>query len=317
MPDTRTASDILSTLAVCGAMGMVGQGARTIVGLKKLSDFSGVSPSQSEFVASRIFIGLMIGFVAGVAAGLALKVFDSNTFDVSLLMGLAAAGYAGTDVIEGFTQTLGATRLPQQVSTSIREPKSTPETKQPQKPQPRIPSLNGELQAAKSYGPLIDDSAKKYGIEPSLIYGIGSRESAWGLALHPPGSAGTGDKVPRKGPEPLPPDGQGWGRGLMQIDYGAHEFARTGDWQDASANIDYGCGVLASELSFFKTTVDDANEALRAGIAAYNCGRTNVLKALHSGVDVDLYTTEHDYSTDVARRANWFKSKLIQDTSAV
>ncbi len=67
----KSVLDVLSLLLLSGMMGMVGQGARTIVGLKKLSDLSNTAPSEADsFAASRIFIGLMIGFIAGVVGGL-------------------------------------------------------------------------------------------------------------------------------------------------------------------------------------------------------------------------------------------------------
>jgi hypothetical protein len=39
----------------------------------------------------------------------------------------------------------------------------------------------------------IMDAAEKYNLQPSIIAGLGSRESLWGLALKPKGPAGTGD----------------------------------------------------------------------------------------------------------------------------
>jgi hypothetical protein len=105
--------DVLTLLFLSGLMGMVGQGARTIVGLKKLSDLSNTAPSEADsFDASRIFIGLMIGFIAGVAGGLTPKVFDANAMSGDLLFYLASLGYIGADVVEGFAQTLAGGRKP-------------------------------------------------------------------------------------------------------------------------------------------------------------------------------------------------------------
>ena len=99
--------DILTVLLLSGLMGMVGQGARTVVGLKKLSDWTSTTPGQSDvFDASRVFVGLMIGFVAGVAAGLSMGIKTDTAMDTSVLMGLSASGYLGCDVIEGFTQSI-------------------------------------------------------------------------------------------------------------------------------------------------------------------------------------------------------------------
>ncbi len=319
MADARAAGDVLTTLVLCGVMGMVGQGARTIVGLKKLSDSTSADPTQADtFAASRIFVGFMIGFVAGVAAGLALKVLDAGTaINGSLLLGLAAAGYAGTDVVEGFAQTLGKTKVPplswDNITVSAPVPAPAPHPPAPG-PQPPLGGLSRQLDAARQFAGAIDASARKHGLDPAIVYAIGSRESAWGLALHPPGPTGTGDKAARSGPTPLPPDGGGWGRGLMQIDYGAWEFARSGDWQDPVANIEFGCGILAASLEKFSKLLDDKEEALRAGIAAYNCGDGGVQRALRLGVDVDQFTTGHNYSADTLRRADWFRQHLASPT---
>lgn len=119
MKTGKTPLETLVILFVSGLMGMVGQGARTIVGLKKVSDISDTAPSQADiFSASRIFIGLMIGFVAGVAAGLTAKVFDAPIMDGGVLFYLASMGYIGADVVEGFAQTLVKDKpSPQQPST--------------------------------------------------------------------------------------------------------------------------------------------------------------------------------------------------------
>ncbi|MGI8569778.1 MAG: hypothetical protein ACR2KT_12270 [Methylocella sp.] len=82
----KSVLDVLDLLLLSGLMGMVGQGARTVVGLKKLSDQSNTAPSQADsFAASRLFIGLMIGFIAGVVGGLTSKVFDAQAIDGDIL----------------------------------------------------------------------------------------------------------------------------------------------------------------------------------------------------------------------------------------
>ena len=103
--------EILGALALAGLMGMVGQGARVFIGLKKLRDeMAANSPDEQDlFVASRLIVSLLYGFVAGIAAGFALgldQIIGITKTDVSLLMGLAAAGYAGADAIEAFTSRI-------------------------------------------------------------------------------------------------------------------------------------------------------------------------------------------------------------------
>ena len=175
------------------------------------------------------------------------------------------------------------------------------------------PTLLQDLEAAARYGGLIDRVAGETGLAPSLIAGIGSRESRWGLALTPQGPAGTGDLAPRPWcrphrPTPLPSDGLGFGRGLMQIDYDAHGFARTGPWREPLANIRYGCQVLIDARSLLrKRTSLSGRGLLRSALAAYNCGAGNVLRALREGVDVDFYTAGRNYARDVVDRAGFFQ----------
>jgi len=176
------------------------------------------------------------------------------------------------------------------------------------------PTLLQDLEAAARYGGIIDNVASLTGLDPSLIAAIGSRESRWGLALIPKGPAGTGDHVPRAylrphRPQPMPADGQGFGRGLMQIDYDAHVFARTGPWQEPLENVRYGASVLVEARAFLrKRTGLSGRGLLRGALAAYNSGAGNVLRALRQGVDVDFYTAGRDYARDVLDRAGFFQS---------
>jgi len=172
------------------------------------------------------------------------------------------------------------------------------------------------------YGPYIVDSAANELVAAdftteegrAVLAGIGSRESGWGMNTKPnaSGAAGTGDFAPRRFPTkyrtgPMPPDGGGYGRGLMQIDYDAHPFARSSLWKVPGANIKYGATVLGAAKAWLKERTALTGEALlRASIAAYNCGAGNVLTAIRTGRDVDYFTTGRNYSADVMNRAGWF-----------
>ena len=98
------AASVLALLLLYGLMGLVGQAARAAVGLKTMTNSAGTSPSQqTEFNAAYLLISLMIGFVAGVVAGFAMSfpaVIVEGAIQVKILLGVAAAGYAGTDFIE-------------------------------------------------------------------------------------------------------------------------------------------------------------------------------------------------------------------------
>jgi hypothetical protein len=107
---------MMTTLLLGGLMGLLGQGARTVVGLKSMSDEAkslGVSPNDL-FQAARLLTSLMIGFLVGLAAALiyiasgppaadaAAAAKAAGALDWHILLGFAAAGYAGTDFLEGF-----------------------------------------------------------------------------------------------------------------------------------------------------------------------------------------------------------------------
>ncbi|MBE9563266.1 MAG: transglycosylase SLT domain-containing protein [Proteobacteria bacterium] len=170
-----------------------------------------------------------------------------------------------------------------------------------------------QLNESRRYHDIIKDVARRYNIKPSVICGIGSRESHWGLALRPEGPTGRGDfsrrrpRGERRGVEP--PDGGGYGRGLMQIDYDWHEFARTGKWYEPRENLIYSCVVLDRARKFFDKKAQSLNkeQKLRAMIAAYNGGATATLRSIKAGSDIDARTTGHDYSKDVLNRSGWFQ----------
>jgi hypothetical protein len=147
-----------------------------------------------------------------------------------------------------------------------------------------IATLTKELPVVLSFKAFIDAAVATKTIPASLIAGIGWAESGWGTSplMKPTGPTGTGDATPRSGSNPnrpgrsTPTDGKGFGRGLMQIDWDAHEFARTGNWQDPEANIEFGVGVLADFRQSLKGHVPDA-DLLTVAVAAYNAGVSGAL----------------------------------------
>ena len=175
-------------------------------------------------------------------------------------------------------------------------------------------AMRAQFTEALKFKALVDTGAQRIGVPSAILAGIGSRESGWGLDLRPPGPSGTGDFAQRSFPTafrtgPLPPDGGGFGRGLMQIDFDAFPFARSGSWQDPQANINTGCDVLKSGLDLLsRQTLLTGRDLLQAAVAAYNCGVGNVLTAVRDGYDVDFFTTGRNYSADVFNRAGFFQN---------
>lgn len=178
-----------------------------------------------------------------------------------------------------------------------------------------------------SYATEILNSAREYSVSPWLLAGIMLRESAGGLApgYTPKGPRGTGDWTPRSPTgryapymDPatgLPKDGLGWGRGLMQLDFGAHNaWVTSHDWGDAQTNVEKGASVLADALKFFQRPASGANDPrplkdarlVEAALAAYNTGAGNVLASLKAGKAASAMTTGGDYSNWVlSRAASW------------
>ncbi len=109
-----------------GLMGTIGQGIRVVVGLKKLqektSDMRG--SFAKNFQTNTLCVSLLIGFIAGAMAILSLG-DQAQMPSRELLLGVMAAGYSGTDFIEGFVKKY----LPGQGGArgGMREPDADPE----------------------------------------------------------------------------------------------------------------------------------------------------------------------------------------------
>lgn len=98
-----TLGTALSALVLCGVAGMVGQGIRAIVGLRKAGYLQiEAGDSKQNFSASYLMVTLMIGFIAGSLSGLTMGLDTfAGKFSSESLMAVVAAGYAGVDFIEG------------------------------------------------------------------------------------------------------------------------------------------------------------------------------------------------------------------------
>lgn len=99
--------EVILQLLVGGLLGAVGQGIRIIVGMKKLSDDAKQSNVKVSTLidTSRMLVSLLIGFCAGILAVVSMSNFSEDFFKgpqlKEHLLAIIAAGYAGTDFIEG------------------------------------------------------------------------------------------------------------------------------------------------------------------------------------------------------------------------
>jgi putative chitinase len=103
MADPVSSTDVLSALVLTGMMGVLGQGVRAAVGLKSSGRLKSTPDQQSAFSAAYFAMSLMIGFIAGVLAGIAVGLDQFLSLDptnIKVLLGVAASGYAGADFVE-------------------------------------------------------------------------------------------------------------------------------------------------------------------------------------------------------------------------
>jgi len=119
-----TAIAWLEIVALGIMLGALGQGARTIVGLKKLNDYAdGTGPSSVLIDGMRLLISFGIGGVAGAFAAMTL-IADLQKVLPEQLFAIAAAGYAGSDFIEGFITRISAGQGPTTKGSQAVSPKA-------------------------------------------------------------------------------------------------------------------------------------------------------------------------------------------------
>ena len=106
-----TPEQVIEKILLGGLLGLLGQGIRMAIGLKKLSDANAQKDNKEDLNGGRLMVSLFIGFVAG-ALYVLVNGFD-NKPDVAngeyignqFVFTVIAAGYAGSDFIEGLFNT--------------------------------------------------------------------------------------------------------------------------------------------------------------------------------------------------------------------
>lgn len=96
-----------TTFIALGAfLGLAGQAARVVVGIKKKYDKSSNNGKQEWFNTQQLAVSLLIGSIAGTLGAITLI---GEEITKQTLLTLIAFGYAGADFIEGFMKK----KLPQ------------------------------------------------------------------------------------------------------------------------------------------------------------------------------------------------------------
>ena len=102
-------TDIIIEISEGGLLGILGQGIRIIVGLKKLHTDNVNKKLNNDateaFSPNRLILSIFIGFVAGAIALLIKGTNSSTPGDTTFIFTIMAAGYSGADFIEGVFNT--------------------------------------------------------------------------------------------------------------------------------------------------------------------------------------------------------------------
>ena len=118
-------TDWVLALLLGGILGMIGQGIRMVMGLKKANDEASARGERlkSELDGSRLMVSLLIGFIAGAVAIIGLTgTTNLASLTKELIVTIIGAGYAGTDFIEGFIKKSASPVMKQApVTTAIDE----------------------------------------------------------------------------------------------------------------------------------------------------------------------------------------------------
>jgi hypothetical protein len=100
------------------------------------------------------------------------------------------------------------------------------------------------------------------------------------------------------------------GFGYTQIDIASYpDFVKSGDWKNPLKCFVKSISVLEEKRAYLVDRVEYTQDVFyRAITAAYNCGQGNVAKAYKEGWDVDVRTHQGNYSAEVFRFREIYRS---------
>jgi len=99
-----SALDWLTYLALAFVLGIAGQLVRVAIGLKKMHDKNIAGGQKTSFDPKKFWISIALGALAGLITAI-LKWDTANApLQRDFIFTLMAAGYAGSDIIEGLIE---------------------------------------------------------------------------------------------------------------------------------------------------------------------------------------------------------------------
>lgn len=95
--------NIIEIIFTGGLLGILGQGIRVVVGVKKTKDENAIKPTdlQTPISNATIIYSIFIGFVAGALSLLIDNPSPDGKLSTEVIMLIITAGYSGADFIEG------------------------------------------------------------------------------------------------------------------------------------------------------------------------------------------------------------------------
>lgn len=101
------------------------------------------------------------------------------------------------------------------------------------------------------------------------------------------------------------------GFSFFQIDIGSYpDFVNSGAWKDPFAAAKKAVEVLETDRKYILSKIPmlPIDTLARAITASYNCGCGSIVKVLANKADIDSRTTGHNYSAEVFRLRNLYKT---------
>ena len=98
------AAEWISYLALAFMLGMAGQLVRVAIGLKKLHDKNSSEGRKTAFDQKKFWISVVLGGLAGLITAISTWDAHKMILERDFILSLMAAGYAGSDLIEGLIE---------------------------------------------------------------------------------------------------------------------------------------------------------------------------------------------------------------------
>ena len=98
-----SAFEWLTYLLLAFALGTAGQLVRVAVGFKKMHDKNLATNTKTTFDSKKFWTSIVLGAMAGLVTAV-VKWQGNSQIDPDFIFTLMAAGYAGSDIIEGLIE---------------------------------------------------------------------------------------------------------------------------------------------------------------------------------------------------------------------